>query len=112
MTPYDGKVPWRAYEMKLEHMANEYNLGDGEKLNKLVETLQDMVLTFYSNLPNNVYENYQMVKKKRNARFGPKAPSHTVQNQLKVIQQKPEEELEEYVTCCHQLAPDAWVTSL
>ena len=25
MTLYDGKVPWRAYEMKLEHMANQYN---------------------------------------------------------------------------------------
>ena len=108
MTPYDGKVAWWAYEMKLEHMANQYNWGEAEKLNKLVEALQDKALTFYSNLPDNVRENYGLVRRKFNAQFGPKDPSQTVCNQLKVIQQKPEEELEEFATHCHQLATDAW----
>ena len=48
------------------------------------------------------------VRRKFNAWFGPKDPSQTVHNQLKVIQQKPEEELEEFAAHCHQLATDAW----
>ena len=55
-----------------------------------------------------MYENYGPVRRKLNAQFGPKDPSQTVCNQLKVIQQKPEEELGEFATCCHQLATDAW----
>ena len=94
--------------MKLEHMANQYNWGEAEKLNKLVEALQDKALTFYSNLPDNVHENYGLVRRKFSAQFGPKDPSQTVCNQLKVIQQKPEEELEEFAAHCHQLATDAW----
>ena len=94
--------------MKLEHMANQYNLGEVEKLNKLVEALQDKALTFYSNLPDNVHESYGLVRRKFNAQFGPKDPSQTVCSQLKVIQQKPEEELEEFAACCHQLATDTW----
>ena len=108
MTPYDGKVAWQAYEMKLEHMANQCNWGEAENLNKLVEALQDKALTFYSNLLDNVYENYGLVRRKFNAWFGPKDPSQTVCNQCKVIQQKPEEELEEFAGCYHQLATDAW----
>ena len=108
ITPYDGKVAWQAYEIKLEHMANQYNWGEAEKLNKLVEALQDKALTFYSNLPDNVCENYGLVRRKFNAQFWPKDPSQTVCNQLKVIQQKPEEELEEFAAHCHQLANDAW----
>ena len=64
--------------MKLAHMANQYNWGDGEKLNKLVEALQDMAFIFYNNLPDNVCENYQLVKRKFNARFGLKAPLQTI----------------------------------
>ena len=51
MTTYDGKVPWRAYEVKLERMAEQYGWTEGEKLNRLVEALQDKALTFFSNLP-------------------------------------------------------------
>ena len=108
MTPYDGKVALQAYEMKLEHMANQYKRGEAEKLNKLVEALQDKALTFYSNLTDNVHENYGPVRRKFNAQFGPKDPSQTVCNQLKVIQQKLEEELEEFAIHCHQLVTDAW----
>ena len=63
MTPHDCKVAWCAYEMKLEHMANQYNWGEAEKLNKPVETLQDKALTFYSNLLDNVHENYGLVRR-------------------------------------------------
>ena len=98
--------------MKLEHMANKYNLGDSKKLNKLVEGLQDMALTFYSNLPDNVHENYQLVKRQFNTRFGPKAPSQTVQNQLKVVHQKPEEGLESMLVAAISLQQMHGVMSL
>ena len=65
MTPYYGNMSYRAYEMRLEHMANQYNWGDDEKLKKLVEALQDNALTFYSHLLDNVHENYTPVKKVR-----------------------------------------------
>ena len=55
-----------------------------------------------------MHENYGLVRRKFNAQIGPKDPSQTVHNQLKVIQQKPEEELEEYAAHCHQLVTDAW----
>ena len=56
--------------MKLEHMANQYNWGEAEKLNKLVEALQDKALAFYSNLLDNVHENYGLVRRMFNAQFG------------------------------------------
>ena len=63
-----------------------------------------MTLTFYSNLPDNVHKNFQLVKGKVNGRFGPGALSQTVQNQINVVQQNPDEELEEYAGYCHHLA--------
>ena len=39
MSNYDGKVPWRAYEVKLAHMARQYNWTNHQKLDKLVEAL-------------------------------------------------------------------------
>ena len=50
--------------MKIQHMANQYNWGDDEKLNKVVEAFQDKALTFYRNLLANIYEKYSLVKKK------------------------------------------------
>ena len=44
-------------------MTNQCNCRDDEKLNKLLEALQNKAPTFYSNLPANVYENYSLVKK-------------------------------------------------
>ena len=37
MTPYDGKVAWQAYEIKLEHMATQYNWGRLRSLTSLLK---------------------------------------------------------------------------
>ena len=55
-----------------------------------------------------VCDNYNQVNQKFSARFGPKEPSQTVRNQLKVIKQKAEEPLEEFAEHCQSLANDAW----
>ena len=67
LTKYDGKVPWRAYEVKLDHMAHKYNWDNATKLAKLVEALEDKALTFYSSLPEATWESYSLVKAKFNA---------------------------------------------
>ena len=107
LSKYDGKIPWRAYEVKLMHMARKYNWDDDTKLAKLVEALDDKALTFFSNLPPEVQGNFEIVKKKMNNRFISREPSTTVRKQLQTIQQKPEEALEEWAECCQQCAYDA-----
>ena len=53
-------------------MARQYNWTNCQKLDKLVEALQDKALTFYSNLAPDVRDDYDQVNRKFNARFGPK----------------------------------------
>ena len=108
LSKYDGKVPWRAYEVKLDHMARKYNWDNATKLAKLVEALEDKALTFYSSLPGLTRESYPLVKAKFNARFGPKEPSRTARNQLAILQQRSEEELEEFAERALRISMDAW----
>ena len=58
-------------------MARQYNWTNRQKLDKLVEALQDKALTFYSNLAPDVRDDYDQVNRKFNARFGPKEPLQT-----------------------------------
>ena len=108
LTKYDGKIPWRAYEVKLMHMARKYDWDDNTKLAKLVEALDDKALTFFSNLAPEVQGNFEVVRRKMNNRFIPREPATTVRKQLQTIQQKPEEALEEWAERCQQCAYDAW----
>ena len=108
LSNYDGKISFRAYEVKLNRMAQQYQWTEDEKLSKFVEALQDKALQFYGNLPEEVRDDYQLVSKKFHARFWPQEPSQTVRSQLKVLKQQPEESLEEYAEKCQQLATDAW----
>ena len=41
LSKFDGKVPWRAYEVKLDHMAHKYNWDNATKLAKLVQALEE-----------------------------------------------------------------------
>ena len=108
MMAYNGKIPWHAYEVKLEHMAAKHNWDDATKVAKLVEALEDKALTFYSTLPQYVRVSYRSVKKKFAARFGPKLHERTARNQLVVLQQKAGEELEEFAERATQVAMDAY----
>ena len=50
LTKYDGKIPWWAYEVKLQLIARQYDWDNETKLTKLVEALEDKALTFFSGL--------------------------------------------------------------
>ena len=81
-------------------MAQQHQWTEDEKLSKFVEALQDKALQFYGNFPEEVWDDYQLVSKKFHAWFWPQAPSQTVRSQLKVLKQRPDESLEEYVEKC------------
>ena len=108
MTIYKGTVSWRAYEVKLDHMALKYGWDDSTKLAKLVEALEGEALTCYSTLHAEERDIYQLVRAKFNARFGPKPPSRTARNQLSIVEQNPDEKLEEFAERAQRLAMDAW----
>ena len=71
LSKYDGRIPWRVYEVKLLHLAKRYQWDDDMKLAKMVEALEDKALIFFSNLPSNVQVNFELVRKKMNNRFMP-----------------------------------------
>ena len=52
------------------------------------------------------HDDYDQVNWKFNARFGPKETPQTVRNQLKVVKQKADEPLEEFVERCQSLTND------
>ena len=108
LSKYDGRIPWRVYEVKLLHLAKRYQWDDDTKLAKLVEALEDKALIFFSNLPSNVQVNFGLVRKKMNNRFMPQEPAITVRKQLQTIHQNTEEALEEWAERCQQCAYDAW----
>ena len=108
LSKYDGRIPWRVYEVKLMHLAKRHQWDDDTKLAKLVEALEDKALTFFSNLPSNVQVNFDLVRKKMNNRFMPQEPAITVRKQLQTIHQNTEEALEEWAERCQQCAYDTW----
>ena len=108
LSKYDGRIPWRVYEVKLMHLAKRHQWDDDTKLAKLVESLEDKALIFFSNLPSNVQVNFELVRKKMNNRFMPQEPAITVRKQLQTIHQNTEEALEEWAERCQQCAYDAW----
>ena len=108
LSKYDGSLSWRAYEVKLEHMANQYGWDDGEKLAKLVEALEGKALNYYGTLDEIIRGDYRLVRQKFNARFFPREPARTARNQLSVLTQKDDEELEEFAERALRLSMDAW----
>ena len=71
LSKYDGRIPWRVYEVKLMHLAKRHQWDDDTKLAKLVESLEDKALISFSNLPSNLQVNFELVRKKMNNRFMP-----------------------------------------
>ena len=108
LSKYDGRIPWRVYEVKLMQLAKRYQWDDDTKLAKLVEALEDKALTFFSNLPSNVQGNFEVVRKKMNNRFLPQELAITARKHLQTIHQDTDEALEEWAERCQQCAYDAW----
>ena len=108
LSKYDGSLSWHAYEVKLEHMANQYGWDDRTKLAKLVEALEGKALNYYG-IPDEVIRgNYRLVCQKFNACFFPRESACTDHNQLSVLTQRDDEELEEFAERALQLSMDAW----
>ena len=104
LSKYNGNVPWRAYEVKVLRMARTYNWDNDMIIVKLVDALQDDALKFYSSLEVDVQDNYELLSRRMNKRFGPQEPPQTVRKELRMVEQKPEEPLEEWAECCQRLA--------
>ena len=86
LTKYTGKIPWWAYEVKLDLMATKYHWDEATKLVKLVEALEDAALTLFSGLFAKTQDSYPAVQCKLGAQFGPKEEAQTSRNQLIVLQ--------------------------
>ena len=108
LTKYTGKIPWWAYEIKLDLMTNKYHWDEATKLVKLVEALEDAALTFFSGLPAETHDSYPAVQHKFGAQFGPKEEAQTARNQLTILQQQDGEELKEFAEWALQISMDAW----
>ena len=108
LSKYDGSLSWRAYKVKLEHMASQYGWDGGTKLAKLAEALEGKALNYYGTLDEVIWGNYRLVHQKFNARFFPREPAPTAHNQLPVLTQKDDEELEEFTEQALRLSMDAW----
>ena len=108
LSKYNGNVPWRAYEVKVLRMARTYNWDNDMIIVKLVDALQDDALKFYSSLEVDVQDNYELLSRRMNKRFGPQEPPQTVRKELHMVEQKPEEPMEEWAERCQRLAKDAW----
>ena len=89
-------------------MVQKYQWDDETKLAKLVEALEDKVLTFFSSLGEDVCTNYALVRKKMNTRFEPREPPNTVHKQLQALHQDIDESMEEWAEHCQCFAYDAW----
>ena len=89
-------------------MATKYNWDEAIKLVKLVEALEDAALTLFSGLPAETQDSYPAVQCKFGAQFDPKEEAQTAQNQLIFLQQKDDEELEEFAEHALCISTDAW----
>ena len=108
LPPYNGKVPWRAYELQLDQIAAVHHLDSRRTLALLVPVLRDRALTFFSNLSREVRGDYQLLRDKFRARFGASEPSVTIRMKFGRLQQEVGEELEEFAERTEELATLGW----
>jgi hypothetical protein len=108
MSKYDGSIPWRAYETKLDHMGIKYGWSNHDKLDKLVEALEGKALNFFGTLHMAEQASYRKVRGKFEYRFGQRPPARTARSQLMNIKQETDESLEEFAERVQELALDAW----
>ena len=108
LSKYDGKIPFRAYEVKVDLMAVQHRWDEATKITKLVEALEGAALKYYSSLGVAERNNYAVIRQRFNRRFEPREPPRTARNQLGCVMQKADEEVEEFAERVQQIAQDAW----
>jgi hypothetical protein len=112
MPTFDGKptsaVDWRSYFVQFEHMAERYDWGNQERLDRLVESLRDNAAKYFGKLPWDVRTDYHRLVRKMRSRFGKQDPPTTVRHQIQQLRQKEDESLEELAERAQHLALDAF----
>lgn len=108
MATYDSKRDWRPFELQFERTASRYGWSDEDKLDKLVESLREKALKFYSDQPRVIQEDYIATRNKLRRRYGRTEEPITVRRQLQELKQKEDEPLEEFADRAHELAADGY----
>lgn len=108
MATYDGKRDWRPFELQFERTAGRYSWSDEDKLDKLVESLREKALKFYSDQPRVIQEDCIATRNKLRQRYGRTEEPITVRRQLQELKQKEDETLEEFADRAHKLAADGY----
>ena len=111
MAIFDGKNGWRPYFVQFSHIANRYKWNNQQRLDKLIECLRDRALKFFTSRPKSIQEDYSIVCKKMDERFGRKDLPHIVRRQLQDLRQLPDESLDEYAERAQELATDGYPES-
>jgi hypothetical protein len=91
MGTFTGKEEWRHYFLKFCHITNKYEWSDQDRLDKLIECLRDRALNLFTTRPKFVQNNYKLICKKMEERFGCKDLPQVIRRQLQELRQFPEE---------------------
>jgi len=101
---FDGKSEWEPYFLQFSHIGDRYGWNDRQRLDKLIESLRDRALKFFSSRTLVVRTNFQLLAMQMENRFGNRDPPHIVRRQLQELKQHSEESLEEYAERVQELA--------
>ncbi|CAG2231769.1 unnamed protein product [Mytilus edulis] len=111
MSTFDGKADWRPYFAQFCHIAKRCKWSEQQKLDNLIVCLRDKALKFYSSRPVEIKDNFQVLCKKMNDRFGRKDLPHILRRQLQEAKQGSDESLEEFADKVQELATDGYPES-
>ena len=105
---FDGKADWRPFFMQFQRTASRYEWGEDIKLDRLVESLKDKALAYYSTLTEATRENFDRLTTKLNSRFGMIDPPIVCRRKLQSLKQLENETLEELAERCQRLVLDGY----
>ena len=112
LQPFDGRpdavVDWRAFSSQFTRIANRFQWTDEEKLDRLVESLRDQALVFFSRLEEVDQNDYGRLCIQLGMRFQRQEAPAVLQKRLQEIKQEVDEPLEEFASRTQQLAHDAF----
>ena len=108
LSTYDGKTDWRPYFIQFSHIADKYKWTPQERLDRLLQSLRDKALKFFSIKNKSGKGNYEQVCNKMNERFGRKDLPHIIRRQLQDLKQEQDELLEEYAERAQEMSTDGY----
>jgi hypothetical protein len=108
MSTFDGKSDWRPFFTQFTHIASRYKWSDEQKLDKLIESLRDKALKYFSSRPSSDQRSFKKLSTKMNERFGKKDLPHIIRRQLQDVKQSPEESVEEFADKVLEMTTDGY----